>query len=75
MKTISNLLISLILATWVAAIAIVSVQNYLPVSLKFFIWQSIQLPFGVVLAFSAALGIIAGAIVPFLWRIFSFPNQ
>jgi uncharacterized integral membrane protein len=69
MKTIANLLTSLILATWVSAIAILSIQNITPVSLKFLTSETIQLPVGIVLAFSVAVGAIGGAIAPVLWQL------
>lgn len=67
MKTLTNLLTSIIVAIWVVAIAILSVQNATPVSLKFLTYQSIQLPVGLVLAFSAGLGIIGTALTQPLW--------
>jgi uncharacterized integral membrane protein len=69
MKTLANLLTSLIVASWVVAIAILSVQNATPVSLKFLTFQSIQLPVGLVLAFSAGVGIIGMALVQPLWSL------
>lgn len=62
MKNIANLLTSSIVAIWVGAIAILSVQNATQVSLKFLGFESIKLPVGVVLAFSASLGVVGGAI-------------
>jgi uncharacterized integral membrane protein len=67
-KSLSNLIISGILAVLVSAIAIISVQNATLVSLRLFGLRSINLPFGVVLALTVAVGIITGAILPFLWR-------
>ncbi len=75
MKTISNLLISVIVAVWVVAIAIISAQNAAPVSLKFFTYQSIQIPFGLVLAFSAAIGLIGIAVLQPLWRLGDSPED
>jgi uncharacterized integral membrane protein len=69
MKTITNLLTSLILAGWIGAIAILSIQNITPVSLKFLVFQTIQIPVGIVLAFSVGIGAIAGAIVPLVWQL------
>jgi uncharacterized integral membrane protein len=69
MKTITNLLTSLILAGWIGAIAILSIQNITPVSLKFLVFQTIQIPVGIVLAFSVGIGAIAGAIVPVVWQL------
>lgn len=62
MKLFANFLIACIVATWVVAIAIISVQNATPVSLQLLIFRSVELPFGLVLAFSAGAGIMAMAI-------------
>jgi uncharacterized integral membrane protein len=69
MKTIANLLTSLILAAWVSAIAILSIQNITAVSLKLLTFESIQLPLGIVLAFSVGVGAIGGAIAPLVWQL------
>jgi uncharacterized integral membrane protein len=69
MKTFVNLFISIVIAGWVVAIAILSVQNATPVSLKFLSFQSIQIPVGLVLAFSAALGLVGVAILQPLWDL------
>ncbi len=69
MKNLANLLTSLVVACWVVAIAILSVQNAEPVSLRFLTFQSIQLPVGLVLAFSAGLGIIGIALTQPLWSL------
>ena len=63
MKSIINLLACLILASWAIALAIISVQNATPVSLRMLGFETIQIPIGIVLAFSAAIGVIAGAAV------------
>ena len=69
MKTIANLLTSLTLAAWIGAIAILSIQNITPISLKFLGFETIQLPMGIVLAFSVGVGAIAAAIAPVLWQL------
>ncbi|HAX85000.1 MAG TPA: DUF1049 domain-containing protein [Cyanobacteria bacterium UBA11370] len=69
MKTIANLVTSLIVASWIGAIAILSVQNYTLVSLKFLGFESIELPVGIVLAFSVGVGVIGGEIAPPLWQL------
>jgi uncharacterized integral membrane protein len=69
MKTIANFLISVIVAIWIVAIAIISVQNATPVSLRFLSFQSIQIPVGLVLAFSAAIGVIGIAVLQPLWGL------
>lgn len=58
----ARLLLAVIPALWVAAIAIVAVQNATPVSLRLLMLQSIEIPFGVLLAFGAAGGMVAAAI-------------
>lgn len=69
MKTLANLLISIIVAFWVMAIALLSVQNAAPVSLKFLTFQSIQIPVGLLLAFSAGVGIVGMALLQPLWGL------
>lgn len=69
MKTLTNLLTSLVLASWVSFIAILSVQNATYVSLRFLGFQSIQLPIGIVLAVSAGVGVVGGAIFPVFWQL------
>jgi len=69
MKTLANLLTSIIVAIWVVAIAILSVQNATLISLKFLNFESIQVPIGLVLAFSASAGIIAMALTQPLWSL------
>lgn len=69
MKSIANLVACLILAVWGIAIAIFSVQNATPVSLKMLGFESIQMPVGVVLAFSGGIGVVLGAIaIPLFTR-------
>ena len=65
-KTLTNLMIALLIAFWLGAIAIFSIQNITAVSLKFLFWQSIQLPVGVLLAFCVGLGLILGTLLPLL---------
>ena len=66
LKTVTNLIIALLIAFWLGAIAIFSIQNITAVSLKFLFWQSIQLPVGVLLAFCVGLGLILGTLLPLL---------
>jgi lipopolysaccharide assembly protein A len=62
----TKLLISTIAAVWIALIALISVQNATIVNLKFVFWQSIDLPWGLVLAIAVALGFILGGCLPLL---------
>ncbi|MGB3651124.1 MAG: LapA family protein [Rivularia sp. (in: cyanobacteria)] len=63
MKTIVNLLISIIVALWIMAIAIISVQNATPVSLRFLTFETIQIPVGLMLAFCVAVGMIVTSLL------------
>ncbi len=75
MNVILPLLINLLLAIWIGAIAIISVQNATPVALKFIVFESIQMPVGIVLAFSAILGIFLGSLVKPLWQLSHFTRE
>ena len=68
-KILVNFLISVIIAVWVVAIALISVQNATPVSLRFLVFQSIQIPFGLMLAFSVAVGLLSTAVLQPLWGL------
>ncbi|HEY9615875.1 MAG TPA: lipopolysaccharide assembly protein LapA domain-containing protein [Microcoleaceae cyanobacterium] len=66
MKTLPSFLAAVLIAVWIGVIAIVSVQNFTAVSFKFLQFQSIQMPFGLVLAFSVGLGAISTALIQLL---------
>ena len=68
MKIFANFINALIIAAWISAIAVFSIQNIEEVSLRFLIWRSIQFPIGVLLAFCAGVGFVAGSLLPLLWR-------
>ena len=68
-KILVNFLISVIIAVWMVAIALISVQNATPVSLRFLVFQSIQIPFGLMLAFSVAVGLLITAVLQPLWGL------
>lgn len=58
---ISRLLVVMLPAVWISAIAILSVQNATPVSLKFLVFRSVEIPIGVALGFCATGGMIGTA--------------
>ncbi|MEM1171135.1 MAG: lipopolysaccharide assembly protein LapA domain-containing protein [Cyanobacteria bacterium P01_H01_bin.35] len=62
-KFISPIISSIILALWISGIAILSVQNATPISVKFIGFQSIQIPVGVILSFSVGIGVIISSIL------------
>lgn len=57
-----RLLLALIPALWVVVIAIVAVQNATPVSIRLLVFESIEMPFGVLLAFGMAGGMVAASL-------------
>jgi lipopolysaccharide assembly protein A len=61
-----NLVISTIVAAWIATIALLSVQNATLVNLKFVFWKSIDLPWGLVLASAVGIGFLIGGCLPLL---------
>ncbi|BAZ03734.1 DUF1049 domain-containing protein [Calothrix sp. NIES-3974] len=68
MNSVVGIIISLIVAIWVSAIAIIAFQNPNNVSLKFLGMESIQLPFGVLLSFCASGGMVGMAILELILR-------
>jgi uncharacterized integral membrane protein len=75
MKTIATFLTSLIIAGWIGVTAILSVQNFTPVTLKFFQYESFQIPIGLVLSFSLGLGVVGTAIVQPLLSMSSYEED
>ena len=67
MKALASLFSSLLLATWVTAIAIFSIQNIQDVSVKFLTLESITVPVGVLLAFCSGIGMVLGWLIPLLF--------
>ncbi len=62
-----NVLASIIVAAWVSAIALLSVQNARPVSLRFLTMETVRIPIGLLLAGSASVGMVAASLVlPFI---------
>jgi uncharacterized integral membrane protein len=75
LSTVMNkVLLTVIPAVWVVAMAIASVQNATPIRLKFFAFESVELPFGVVLSFCVAVGMVIGAVAIFLWGRGQIPS-
>lgn len=53
-----------IVAIWIVAIALLSVQNATLVSLKFLFWQTVPLPAGLLLAIALGSGLLLGGAIP-----------
>lgn len=75
MKIIPPVLLAFLLAIWVSAIAIISLQNPTAISLKFLVFQSVYLPVGIMLGFTVGVGVIAGAIAQPLWILLGQINN
>lgn len=75
MKTVVNIALSTIFALWIMAIAILSVQNATPVSLRFLTFESIQIPVGLLLAFCVAVGMIGISVAKPLLNISNFQQR
>jgi lipopolysaccharide assembly protein A len=67
----TNLIISAIAAAWIVAIALLSVQNATLVHLKFLVWQSIELPWGLILAGAIGIGFLLGGWLSLLGNNFN----
>jgi lipopolysaccharide assembly protein A len=67
MKAFAGLLNTLMIASWIIAIAIFSIQNIQNVSIKFLIFESITVPVGILLAFCSVIGMILGWLLPLLF--------
>ena len=63
MRSFATLITACIVAVWVGAIALIAIQNAAPIALRFLAFQTIEIPFGLVIAFSVMLGILGTAIV------------
>jgi uncharacterized integral membrane protein len=63
MQAIASFLVSLIVSALVTGVAIVTVQNADPISLKFLFLQSVPIPVGLVLSFCVVLGLVGTGLV------------
>ena len=68
MTIFTNFLTALILATGLGAFVVFAIQNVTPTSLKFLLFESIQLPISILLTFCFILGLLLGAFLPLLWK-------
>lgn len=59
---------SLVLAVWISAMALVAIQNATPVALQFLGIQSVAIPVGLLMAFSASLGMVGAALALGFWQ-------
>ena len=68
MNIFTNFLTTLILATGLSAFVVFSIQNVTPTSLKFLLFESIQVPISVLLTFCFAFGLLLSAFLPLFWK-------
>jgi len=61
----------LIIALGMILMAVISIQNITAISLQFLFFRSVEIPLGVLLAFSFSFGLVLGAIAPFVKPIFT----
>ncbi len=66
MRAIANLLTAIILGTCLLLVATVSIQNITPLTLRFLTWESVEIPFGILLTATVAVGLLVGAVLPLL---------
>jgi lipopolysaccharide assembly protein A len=64
-----RILVTGLIALCILGAALFSIQNATAVSVTFFIWHSIRLPLGVVLAFSFVTGLMLAVVVPRIWQM------
>jgi uncharacterized integral membrane protein len=63
MQTLTQLVIALILAAWLLAMVLLSIQNVAPISLKFLLFESIDLPIGLLLTLCLCGGLVLGSLL------------
>jgi hypothetical protein len=66
MKPFIHLIATSIVALWVGTIALISVQNATPVAIQLFSFQTVGIPFGLLLALTALVGMVGTALLYFL---------
>ncbi|MBD1910396.1 MULTISPECIES: lipopolysaccharide assembly protein LapA domain-containing protein [unclassified Leptolyngbya] len=58
-----NFVVSSLTAIWVSAIALLSVQNATPVTLRLLGFQMVPIPIGLLMGFSASAGLVGTAVL------------
>lgn len=56
------------MTTGLGIFVVFAIQNVIPTSLKFFLFESIQLPISILLTFCFAMGLLLGALLPIFWQ-------
>lgn len=66
MRAIANLLTAILIGAWLIAVATLSIQNVTPLSVRFLSFQSVEIPFGILLTFAVVVGLGVGMLLPVL---------
>ncbi len=66
MQRLVTVIAFVIISLIMVIMAVISIQNITAISLEFLGFRSVEIPLGVLLAFSFAVGFILGAIFPFV---------
>ena len=66
---ITRLIVASVLGVGIFLAAIVAIQNVQPVTLTFLGFESIRMPFGVMLVGGVATGLIGGAVINVAWQL------
>jgi uncharacterized integral membrane protein len=64
MRAIANLLTAILIGAWLIAVATLSIQNVTPLSVLFLSFQSVEIPFGILLTFAVVVGLVVGMLLP-----------
>ena len=66
MKRLAIITAFVIIAGGMVMMSVLSIQNIKTISLQFLGFRSVEIPFGVLMGFSFGVGLVAGAIIPFV---------
>jgi uncharacterized integral membrane protein len=66
MQKVATVIAFSIIGIAMGVMAVISIQNIRAISLQFLVFRSVEIPVGVLLAFSFGLGLILGAVIPFV---------
>lgn len=72
MKRVAIITAFVIIGACLVIMSVLSIQNIKTISLQFLVFRSVEIPFGVLMGFSFSLGLVLGAIFPFVKPILEF---
>jgi len=68
MKVFGNLIITTIISFWLIVLPVFAIQNVVGVNLKFFFFESISIPLGILFCFCLVAGLFIGAFIPAFFK-------